>query len=37
MSEITTYRLDQAGRRADMIDARMLSFESKLEGIDVRL
>jgi hypothetical protein len=37
MSETTTYRLDQADRRADMIDARMLNFESKLEGVDVRL
>jgi len=36
MSEMTTYRLDQAGRRAEMIELRMSSFESKLDGIDTR-
>ena len=37
MSEMTTYRLDQADRRAEMIEVRMSSFESKLDGIDTRM
>ncbi len=37
MSDLTTYRLDQADKRAEAVEARMGRLEGKMDGIDARL